>query len=51
MLQRHNRYMSFSMYISVLAVSDTVTLTIGKKYIVMLTHHEIYQLDIYLLIH
>ena len=32
MLQRHNRHMSFSMYISVLAVSDSVTLTIGKIY-------------------
>ena len=32
MVQRHNRHMSFSMYISVLAVSDTVTLTIDKAY-------------------
>ena len=30
MSQKHNRNMSFSMYICVLAVSDTVSLTIGK---------------------
>ena len=32
MLLRHNRHTSFSMYISVLAISDSVTLTIGKIY-------------------
>ena len=30
MSQKHNRSMSFSLYICVLAVSDTVVLTIGK---------------------
>ena len=30
MIQPYNRYMSFSLYISALAVSDTFALTIGK---------------------
>ena len=30
MILPHNRHMSFSLYISVLAVSDTMTLAIGK---------------------
>ena len=30
MVQRHNRHMSFSLYISALAVSDTVALLIGE---------------------
>ena len=32
MMQPHNRHMSFSLYISALAVSDTVVLLIGNKY-------------------
>ena len=31
MLQKHNRIMSFSIYVCVLAVADTVSLTIGKR--------------------
>ena len=30
MVQRHNRHMSFSIYICVLAIADTVTLSIGE---------------------
>ena len=30
MLQKHNRHMSFSIYVCVLAVADTVSLTSGK---------------------
>ena len=30
MIQRHNRHMSISYYISVLAVTDTIALLIGK---------------------
>lgn len=30
MIQRHNRHMSFSIYICVLAIADTVTLSIGQ---------------------
>ena len=29
MVRKHNRQMSFSMYISALAVSDTLVLTVG----------------------
>ena len=32
MIQPQNRRMSFSLYISALAVSDTVVLLIGNKY-------------------
>ena len=31
MIQKHNRHMSFSLYISVLAASDTVSLLIGRS--------------------
>ena len=31
MIQKHNRHMSFSLYISVLAITDTVSLLIGKN--------------------
>ena len=30
MMQKHNRHMSFSLYISVLAATDTIVLLIGK---------------------
>ena len=30
MMQKHNRHMSFSLYISVLAVTDTICLLIGE---------------------
>ena len=30
MVQRHNRHMSFSLYISALAVNDTIALLIGE---------------------
>ena len=30
MIQPHDRHMSFSLYISVLAVADTVSLSVGK---------------------
>ena len=30
MMQKHNRHMSFSLYISMLAVTDTICLLIGK---------------------
>ena len=42
MLLRHNRHMSFSMYISVLAVSDSVTLTIGKIYAPVINVYYVY---------
>ena len=31
MMQKHNRHMSFSLYISVLAITDTIALVIGKS--------------------
>ena len=31
MIQKHNRHMSFSLYISVLAITDTITLLAGKS--------------------
>ena len=34
MVQRHNRHMSFSLYISTLAVTDTVVLICGEYFIV-----------------
>ena len=30
MIQKHNRHMSFSLYISLLAVTDTMALLVGK---------------------
>ena len=33
MIQKHNRHMSFSVYISALAVSDTFVLVNGKAFI------------------
>ena len=30
MIQRHNRHMSISLYISVLAVADTIVLLLGR---------------------
>ena len=35
MMQKHNRHMSFSLYVSALAVSDTFALLISKNYIVI----------------
>ena len=32
MMQKHNRHMSFSLYISALAATDTLTLIIGEVY-------------------
>ena len=31
MIQKHNRHMSFSLYISMLAVTDTMALLVGKR--------------------
>ena len=36
MVQKHNRQMSFSLYISVLAISDTIILVNGKFYRMLL---------------
>ena len=33
MIQPHNRHMSISLYISALAVTDTMDLLIGKRFI------------------
>ena len=38
MIQRHNRHMSISYYISVLAVTDTMALLIGKFEVITVTH-------------
>ena len=38
MIQRHNRHMSISYYISVLAVTDTIALLIGKFEVITVTH-------------
>ena len=35
MIQRHNRHMSFSLYIAVLAVADTLTLFLGKTFSIL----------------
>ena len=46
MVQRHNRHMSFSLYISVLAITDTISLLIGRIYQVLIlpfsvkSHHD-----------
>ena len=37
MIQRHNHHMSISYYISVLAVTDTVALLVGKKAVLIMS--------------
>ena len=38
MIQRINRHMSFSLYISALAIADTISLSIGKWKVDFVTH-------------
>ena len=43
MIQPHNRHMSFSIYISALAVSDTFTLVNGMYMLFMIDRNQCYE--------
>ena len=48
MMQKHNRHLSFSLYISVLAITDTIALIIGKRLFSLSENKYPYQDTIYL---
>ena len=46
MVQPHNRHMSFSLYISALAESDTIVLLVGKNIYILYIYIYIYISDV-----